>query len=119
MNASQRRAANEAAVRHFFATWNPSWRWLLVLGLRDLRENADHLGSLAADALGDASWRDDEHVYGPVSLALTASAVNEVSQHCEDLFALLTFLDEDMNFVKGITAYSAGRVTGLAPRLAH
>ena len=29
---------NEAAIRQFFAASDPAWRWVLILGLRDLRQ---------------------------------------------------------------------------------
>ncbi|HEX9967920.1 MAG TPA: hypothetical protein VGB06_08230 [Solirubrobacterales bacterium] len=45
---------NEAAVRQFFAASDPAWRWVLILGLRDLRANATRLGELAsAESRGD------------------------------------------------------------------
>jgi hypothetical protein len=48
---------------------------------------------------------------------LTAAAVNETAQHCEDLFALLKFLRERTDFVKRMTSYSAGQVTGFGAAL--
>ena len=56
-------------------------------------------------------WEDESYVYGPLALGLTAAAVNEAAQHCEDLFALLKFLPEPAEFVKRMTSYSAGQVT--------
>ncbi len=43
---------------------------------------------------GDQYWGADDHLYGPVSLGLAASALNEVAQYCEDLFALTAFIRE-------------------------
>lgn len=117
MNRAQRTVVNEAAVRWFPASWDPAWRWVLVLGLRNLRANASRLGELAAGASGGPGWRDEGYVYGPLALVITATAVNETAQHCEDLFALLKFLPDPVDFVKRMTSYNAGQVTNLAPRL--
>lgn len=114
MNGAERRAANEAAIRQFFSSWDPTWRWVLVLGLRDLRADLARLGHIAATETGSAEWDDESYVYGPLALGLTAAAVNEVAQHCEDLFALLSFLQEPMDFIKRTVSYPAGKVTRLA-----
>jgi hypothetical protein len=103
---------NEAAVRQFFAAGDPAWRWVLILGLRDLRANADRLGELAsAESGGNETWSEDTYVYGPLIHGLTAAAVNECAQHCEDLFAVLKFLREDLEFAKRMSSYAAGTVT--------
>jgi hypothetical protein len=119
--ATARRAVNEAAVRQFFAAGDPAWRWVLILGLRDLRANAARLGELAsAESGGNQTWSEDTYVYGPLIHGLTAAAVNECAQHCEDLFAVLKFLREDLDFAKKMSSYGAGTVTkfgeGLAKR---
>jgi hypothetical protein len=58
MNATDRRAANEEAVRQFFAAWDPAWRWVLVLGLRELRRDPIRLGRLAStEANGREGWQ--------------------------------------------------------------
>lgn len=107
-----RRAANEASVRTFFAASDPAWRWVLILGLRDLRANATKLGELAAaESPEGAGWADDRYVYGPLIHGITAAAVNECAQHCEDLFAVLMFLREDLEFSKRMLSYNAGSVT--------
>jgi hypothetical protein len=116
--AAVRRAANEAAVQTFFAASDPAWRWVLILGLRDLRANASRLGSLAAKESPQGSgWSDDRYVYGPLVHGLTAAAVNECAQHCEDLFAVLMFLREQLEFAKRMLSYKAGTVTGFGGRL--
>jgi hypothetical protein len=110
--AAARRAVNEAAVRQFFAASDPAWRWVLILGLRDLRANAGRLGELAsAESRGNKTWSEDTYVYGPLIHGLTAAAVNECAQHCEDLFAVLKFLREDLDFAKRMSSYGAGVVT--------
>lgn len=113
-----RRAANEASVRTFFAASDPAWRWVLILGLRDLRANASRLGDLAAaESPEGASWADDRYVYGPLVHGITAAAVNECAQHCEDLFAVLMFLREDLEFSKRMLSYNAGSVTRSGSKL--
>jgi hypothetical protein len=119
LDSATLRKINEASVRRFFASWDPAWRWILILGLRDLRANADRLGALAATEVGNETWGEERYVYGPLVKGITAAAVNEASQHCEDLFALLTFLREPKHFAKQMGAYSAGRVTKLADKLAR
>lgn len=84
-----RRAANDAAVQQFFAAWDPYWRWTLVLGLRDLRANADRLGRLASERTGQASWSDENYEFGPLVLGLTAAAVNET--HSTRRICLLSY----------------------------
>lgn len=118
LDASTRETINEEAITQFFASWDPGWRWLLVLGIRDMRANLHRLGELAASATGDSEWEDESYAYGPLALGLTAAAVNETAQHCEDLFALLRFLRERTEFVKRMTSYSAGQVTGFGASLA-
>lgn len=118
MFKADREAANEAAVRQFFAAWDPAWRWALLVGLRDLRANVTRLGKLMADAAPpEASWGDDSYVFGPGISGLTATAINELAQHCEDLFALLAFLS-DANFAQRMLSYKAGAVTNFGLRLA-
>jgi hypothetical protein len=109
--AAARRAVNEAAVRQFFGASDPAWRWVLILGLRDLRANATRLGELAALEAGNDTWSADTYVYGPLVHGLTAAAVNECAQHCEDLFAVLKFMREDLDFAKRMSSYGAGAVT--------
>ncbi len=116
--AATRRAVNEAAVRQFFGASDPAWRWVLILGLRDLRANATRLGELAATEAGHESWSEDTYVYGPLVHGLTAAAVNECAQHCEDLFAVLKFMREDLNFAKRMSSYGAGAVTKFGRDLA-
>lgn len=119
MDPGARRNANEEAVRHFFAAWDPAWRWLLILGMRELRRHPVALGELAsAEADGDKGWLDESYAYGPLSLGVTAAAVNEAAQHCEDLFALLKFLREPSYFARDMADYSAGKVVDFGRRLA-
>ncbi|MBS1675807.1 MAG: hypothetical protein JST08_00330 [Actinobacteria bacterium] len=98
-------------MRQFFAASDPAWRWVLILGLRDLRANAARLGELANSEIAHESWSDDAYVYGPLINGLTAAAVNECAQHCEDLFAVLKFLREEFDFAKRMSSYGAGTVT--------
>jgi hypothetical protein len=112
-----RRAINEAEVRRYFASWEPTWRWVLILGMRDMRAHLDRIGRVAADEMGNQTWADENYVYGPLALGVTAAAVNEASQHCEDLFALLSFLRDPRAFARRIGGYSAGRVVRLADTL--
>lgn len=85
---------------------------MLILGLRDLRANATKLGELAAaESPEGAGWADDRYVYGPLIHGITAAAVNECAQHCEDLFAVLMFLREELEFSKRMLSYNAGSVT--------
>jgi hypothetical protein len=110
--------ANDEAVRNFFARWDPAWRWILILGLREMRRDPTHLGRLAsAEANGTETWADESYAYGPLAAGITAAAVNEAAQHCEDLFALLRFLREPTNFAKSMGAYAAGRVIGFGRKL--
>lgn len=119
MDAAARQAANEEAVRHFFAAWDPAWRWILVLGMRQLRGDPVGLGGLASvEANGQESWAEDTYAYGPLSLGITAAAVNEAIQHCEDLFALLRFLREPAYFAREMANYSAGKVVDFGRELA-
>jgi hypothetical protein len=111
VDKASRKAANEEAVENFFARWDPAWRWILILGLRGLRVDPVALGEMAsAEANGHEPWSDDEYAFGPMSLGLTAAAVNECAQHCEDLFALLRFLREPMFFAREMANYQAGKV---------
>jgi len=106
-------------VRQFFAAWDPAWRWILILGMRELRSNPGALGELAsAEADGHAGWAEESYTYGPLSLGITAAAVNESAQHCEDLFALLRFLREEAHFAKEMANYSAGKVVRVGRELA-
>jgi hypothetical protein len=118
LDQNTRRAINEEAVRLFFSTWDPAWRWVLILGLRDMRANLPRLGLLAHSETGNDEWEKESYVYGPLALGVTAAAVNETAQHCEDLFALLKFLRERTEFVKRMTSYSAGQVTNFGRSLA-
>lgn len=116
--AAVRKAVNEAAIRQFFAASDPAWRWVLILGLRDLRANASRLGTLAAsESPGGAGWAEDRYVFGPLVHGLIAAAVNECAQHCEDLFAVLMFLREQLEFAKRMLSYKAGAVTQFGMRL--
>jgi hypothetical protein len=117
VSPEERRAANEEAVRGFFARWDPAWRWILILGMRELRSDPARFGALAAaEANGNESWSEDEYVYGPVSHGITAAAVNEAVQHCEDLFALLRFLRDPQFFARDMTSYKAGQVVAFGRR---
>ena len=119
MDTATRRAINEEAVEHFFASWDPAWRWVLILGLRQLRANPTALGALAsAEANGNEEWAEDAYAYGPLSLGITAAAINEAAQHCEDLFALLRFLREPTFFAREMANYSAGKVVEFGRKLA-
>jgi hypothetical protein len=111
--AETRRQINEAEVRRYFSAWDPSWRWILVLSLRETRSNLTRLGRLAADEMGNESWIEEDYVYGPLALGITAAAVNEATQHCEDLFALLSFLRDPLTFARNIGSYGPGRVLRL------
>jgi hypothetical protein len=118
MDAEERRAANEEAVRQFFAGWDPAWRWILILGMRQLRADPVALGKLAsAEARGHESWAEDSYAYGPLSLGITAASVSEAAQHCEDLFALLRFLREPVHFAREMATYSAGKVVEFGRKL--
>ncbi len=110
MNRKERRAANEEAVRGFFARWDPAWRWVLILGMRQLRADPKKLGALASVEANNETWSEDSYVYGPLSHGITAAAVNEAVQHCEDLFALLRFLRNPDFFARDMTSYRAGQV---------
>jgi hypothetical protein len=83
IDSATRREINEAAVQRYFASWDPTWRWILILGLRDMRANLTRLGRLAADEMGNETWAEEDYVYGPLALGITAAAVNEAAQHCE------------------------------------
>lgn len=89
-----------------------------MLGLRDLRAHSDRLGSLASEQTGQDDWGDDQYVFGPVALGLTAAAVNETAQHAEDFFALLKFVRDPINFAKHIASYKAGQVVQFGRSLA-
>lgn len=76
------------------------------------------MGGLAAAEVPDgAGWSDDVYVHGPLIHGLTAAAVNECAQHCEDLFATLRFLRESVDFAKQMLSYNAGAVTAFGRRL--
>jgi hypothetical protein len=95
-----------------------AWRWVLILGLRDLRANSVHLGQLASDESPNGTgWSDDSYVYGPLVHGLTAAAVNECAQHCEDLFATLRLLRERLDFARRMLSYNAGSVTQFGMKL--
>lgn len=97
---------------------DPAWRWVLILGLRDLRGNASRLGNLAdTESPPGSGWSEDTYVYGPLVHGLTAAAVNECAQHCEDLFAVLRFLREPLEFSKRMLDYKAGTVTQFGEQL--
>jgi hypothetical protein len=118
MDAVTRRAINEEAVERFFASWDPAWRWILILGLRQMRADPSTLGSLAsAEANNNEGWAEDTYAYGPLSLGITAAAINEAAQHCEDLFALLKFLREPSFFARQMADYSAGKVMEFGRKL--
>lgn len=105
-------------MRHFFAAWDPAWRWILILGMRQLRGDPVALGALAsAEANGHGSWADETYAYGPLSLGIAAAAVNEAAQHCEDLFALMRFLREPAYFAREMANYSAGKVVEFGRKL--
>jgi hypothetical protein len=87
--------------------------------MRQLRADPVALGRLAsAEARAHESWGEDSYVYGPLSLGITAAAVNEAAQHCEDLFALLRFLREPAYFAREMANYSAGKVVEFGRKLA-
>jgi hypothetical protein len=117
--AAARRSINEAQLRQYFNSWDPTWRWMLILGLRDMRANLARVGQLAADEMREEAWADEQYVYGPLALGITAAAVNEGTQHCEDLFALLNFLQDPTSFARRMADYSAGRVVRIADRLSR
>lgn len=117
LDAKTRRAINEEQVARFFAWWDPTWRWILVLGLRDMRADLERLGGLATAELGNDTWSDEAYIYGPLALGVTASAINEAVQHCEDLFALLTFLRDRETFARRMGSYAAGKVIKLSDKL--
>lgn len=118
MYASWRRAANEEAVASFFNRWDPAWRWILILGLRELRRDPVALGRLASSEANDSeSWSEDSYAYGPLAAGITAAAINEAAQHCEDLFALLRFLREPTDFAKAMGSYAAGKVIAFGGKL--
>ena len=51
-------------------------------------------------------------------MGLTAAAVNESAQHCDDLFALRRFLREPSWFARNMGSYEAGGVVNFGVRLA-
>lgn len=117
IDAATKRKINEAAVRRYFSTWDPTWRWILILGLRDMRANLPRLAQLAAGEMGNDTWTEETYAYGPLALGVTAAAVNEAAQHCEDLFALLSFLRDPTSFSRRMGGYAAGKVIRLASDL--
>ncbi|ADB53333.1 hypothetical protein Cwoe_4921 [Conexibacter woesei DSM 14684] len=83
-----------------------------------MRADPVSLGALAAaEADGNESWAEDTYAYGPLSLGITAAAVNEAAQHCEDLFALLRFLREPIYFARDMANYGAGKVVEFGRKL--
>lgn len=113
-----RRSANEQAVQTFFSASDPAWRWVLILGLRDYRSDMARLGRLAdRESHCDGEWTKDSYLYGPLVHGLTAAAVNECAQHCEDLFAVLMFLREPIDFAQKMLSYKAGKVTAFGKGL--
>lgn len=83
-----------------------------------MRTDPERLGELAAEETGgDESWSEPAYAFGPLSIGLTAAAVNEASQYCEDLFALLHALRETEYFAQKMSSYSAGKVTGFGHKL--
>jgi hypothetical protein len=117
MNDQERRQINDESLREFFSKWDTDWRWLLLLGLRDLRGNTQKLGAAAMAATGSDTWSEESYLFGPVALGITAAAVSEAAQYCEDLFALLKFLREPTHFVQRMMSYSAGQVTNFGHSL--
>src|SRR4051812_45859901 len=117
MNREDRRQVNDESLRQFFSQWDTDWRWLLLLGLRDLRRNTKRLGDEASATTGASDWADDEYLFGHVALGVTAAAINEAAQYCEDLFALLKFLREPTHFVKRMMSYGAGQVVNFGHSL--
>ena len=118
MDGKQRRLANEASVRQFFESWDPAWRWILILGLRDLRRSPESLGALASEeASGHESWVADDYLFGPLAVGLTGAALNEAAQHCEDLFALLRVLRDPHYFAREMAGYKAGTTVEFGRRL--
>jgi len=99
IDPATRRSINEAEVRRYFNSWDPGWRWVLILGLRDMRANLDRLGQLARDEAADDSW------------------IDEGAQHCEDLFALLSFLRDPVAFARRMGSYAAGKVVAFKDTL--
>ena len=73
--AETRRSINEAEVRRYFSSWDPTWRWILILGMRDMRANLQRLGQLAANETGNETWAEEQYVYGPLALGITSAAV--------------------------------------------
>jgi hypothetical protein len=118
MDQQTRRAINDDSVRQFLSAWDPFWRWILLLGLLDARRNPGRLGNQAAERTGGESLREDEYLFGPLVLGLTAAAVNETALHCEDLFALLRFAGDRELFVQRMMSYGAGHVTNFGTSLA-
>jgi hypothetical protein len=112
-----RRLINEEEVKRYFDSWDPTWRWVLILGMRDMRTNLARLGDLAATEVGNDAWSEESYVYGPLALGITAAAVNEAAQHCEDLFALLSVLRDPTAFARRIGSYSAGKVVAVAAKI--
>jgi hypothetical protein len=56
ISGEARRAVNEGEVRRYFSSWDPTWRWILILGLRDMRANLGRLGQLATKEMGNDAW---------------------------------------------------------------
>lgn len=106
-------------MRSYLSAWDPAWRWVLLLGLRQLRSDPVALGQLAADeANGSPGWAEESYAYGTLSQGITAAAVNEVALHCEDLFGLLKCLRDRESFARNIGSYKTGQVLAFGRRLA-
>lgn len=117
LSPSARCAFNDRNVERFFGSWDPGWRWVVLLGMRRLRRDLGGMAQEAAYASGSEEWVAADYVYGPLAYGISAAAVNEAAQHCEDLFALLKFVRRP-DFVKSIGSYSAGRVAEFGRSLA-
>ena len=108
---------NAVGIRRFLSAWDPSWRWVLLLGMRELRADTPKLGRVAAERHGDEGFAEAAYTAGPVATGITAAALNETALHCEDLFALLKFI-RSTDFVGDVMRYSAGGVTRFGEDLA-
>jgi hypothetical protein len=91
MDDATRRTVNDEQLRRYLHGIDPAWRWILLLGLRDLR------------------------CKGVLAPSLTALAVAETCQHVEDLLALISFIAEPFAFVQRMVSYRAGAVRAGRP----